>query len=64
MKVLITDEISDSGLLPLLEDPRIEVDKSWGCLSPSCMRLLVGTKQSLPAVGHWWIRPLSITPPT
>ncbi len=30
MKVLITDEISESGLLPLLEDPRIQVDKKLG----------------------------------
>ncbi|MCW8858442.1 MAG: phosphoglycerate dehydrogenase [Deltaproteobacteria bacterium] len=30
MKVLITDEISDSGLLPLLDDPRIQVDKKLG----------------------------------
>ncbi|MFO7577109.1 MAG: phosphoglycerate dehydrogenase [Pelovirga sp.] len=30
MKVLITDEISDSGLLPLTSDPRIQVDKKVG----------------------------------
>lgn len=34
MKVLITDEISDSGLLPLIEDPRIEVDKKLGLSIP------------------------------
>ncbi len=30
MKVLITDEVSDNGLLPLLEDPRVQVDKKLG----------------------------------
>ncbi len=35
MKVLITDEISDKGLLPLLEDPRIKVDKNWVSRFPS-----------------------------
>jgi D-3-phosphoglycerate dehydrogenase len=30
MKVLITDEISDNGLLPLTNDPRITVDKKVG----------------------------------
>ncbi len=30
MKVLITDEVSDNGLLPLLEDPRIQVDRKLG----------------------------------
>lgn len=30
MKVLITDEISDSGLLPLTADPRIQIDKKLG----------------------------------
>ena len=30
MKVLITDEVSDNGLLPLLDDPRIQVDKKLG----------------------------------
>lgn len=34
MKVLITDEISDSGLLPLLDDPRIQVDKKLGLSIP------------------------------
>lgn len=34
MKVLITDEISDKGLLPLLEDPRIKVDKKLGLSIP------------------------------
>ena len=34
MKVLITDEISESGLLPLAEDPRIEVDKKLGLSIP------------------------------
>ena len=34
MKVLITDEISDSGLLPLSEDPRIQVDKKLGLSIP------------------------------
>ncbi|MBN1958850.1 MAG: phosphoglycerate dehydrogenase [Desulfuromonadales bacterium] len=34
MKVLITDEISDSGLLPLLDDPRIQVDKRLGLSIP------------------------------
>lgn len=30
MKVLITDEISESGLLPILDDPRIQVDFKVG----------------------------------
>ena len=30
MKVLITDEISENGLLPILEDPRIQVDFKVG----------------------------------
>ena len=30
MKVLITDEISESGLLPILDDPRIQVDFKAG----------------------------------
>ncbi|PLY02345.1 MAG: phosphoglycerate dehydrogenase [Desulfuromonas sp.] len=34
MKVLITDEISDSGLQPLLDDPRIELDKKLGLSIP------------------------------
>lgn len=34
MKVLITDEISDNGLLPLLDDPRIQVDKKLGLSVP------------------------------
>jgi D-3-phosphoglycerate dehydrogenase len=34
MKVLITDEINDSGILPLLEDPRIQVDKILGLSVP------------------------------
>ena len=34
MKVLITDEISDNGLLPLLDDPRIQVDKKLGLSIP------------------------------
>ncbi len=34
MKVLITDEINDSGILPLLEDPRIQVDKRLGLSIP------------------------------
>ena len=34
MKVLITDEISDNGLLPLTEDPRIQIDKKLGLSVP------------------------------
>ena len=34
MKVLITDEIAESGLLPLNEDPRIQVDKKLGLSIP------------------------------
>ncbi len=34
MKVLITDEISESGLLPLAEDHRIQVDKKLGLSIP------------------------------
>lgn len=30
MKVLITDEISDKGLVPLIEDPRITIDRKLG----------------------------------
>lgn len=41
MKVLITDEISDNGLLPLLDDPRIQVDKHLG-LSPAALHQLIG----------------------
>jgi len=34
MKVLITDEISESGLQPLTEDPRIQIDKKLGLSIP------------------------------
>ncbi len=34
MKVLITDEISETGLQPIAEDPRIQVDKKVGLSVP------------------------------
>ena len=40
MKVLITDEISDSGLLPLSDDPRIQVDKKLGLSVPELHQII------------------------
>jgi D-3-phosphoglycerate dehydrogenase len=40
MKVLITDEISESGLLPLSEDPRIQVDVKLGLSVPELHRVI------------------------
>ncbi|MDX2480985.1 MAG: phosphoglycerate dehydrogenase [Desulfuromusa sp.] len=40
MKVLITDEISESGLLPLNEDPRIQVDKKLGLSIPELHKII------------------------
>ena len=40
MKVLITDEISDSGLLPLNDDPRIQVDKKLGLSVPELHQII------------------------
>ena len=42
MKVLITDEISDSGLLPLTEDPRIHIDKKLGLSIPELHEVIGG----------------------
>ncbi len=42
MKVLITDEVSDSGLLPLLEDPRIQVDKKLGMTTAELHEVIGG----------------------
>jgi len=46
MKVLITDEISESGLLPLNEDPRIQVDKKLG-LSVSELHHTIGDYEAI-----------------
>lgn len=46
MKVLITDEISESGLLPLTEDPRIQVDVKLG-LSVSELHQVIGDYQAI-----------------
>ncbi len=46
MKVLITDEISDSGLLPLNDDPRIQVDKKLG-LSVSELHQTIGDYEAI-----------------
>jgi len=40
MKVLITDEISENGLQPLIEDPRIQVDKRLGLSIPELHRTI------------------------
>ncbi|SEA82642.1 D-3-phosphoglycerate dehydrogenase [Desulfuromusa kysingii] len=42
MKVLITDEISDNGLLPLTEDPRIHIDKKLGLSIPELHKIIGG----------------------
>lgn len=41
MKVLITDEISQEGLQPLLDDPRIEIDIRLG-LAPEELHRIIG----------------------
>ncbi len=46
MKVLITDEIAESGLLPLNEDPRIQVDKKLG-LSISELHKIIGDYEAI-----------------
>ncbi|MCF6267602.1 MAG: phosphoglycerate dehydrogenase [Desulfuromusa sp.] len=46
MKVLITDEIAESGLLPLNEDPRIQVDKKLG-LSISELHKIIGNYEAI-----------------
>ncbi len=46
MKVLITDEISDNGLQPLLDDPRIQVDKKLG-LSVSELHKTIGDYEAI-----------------
>jgi len=46
MKVLITDEISDNGLLPLIDDPRIQVDKKLG-LSTSELHEIIGDYEAI-----------------
>ena len=46
MKVLITDEISDSGLLPLIEDPRIQIDKKLN-LSVSELHSVIGDYEAI-----------------
>ncbi|MEE4254175.1 MAG: phosphoglycerate dehydrogenase [Desulfuromusa sp.] len=40
MKVLITDEISDNGLQPLIEDPRIQIDKRLGLAIPELHQII------------------------
>ncbi len=42
MKVLITDEISQEGLQPLLDDPRIELDVRLGLSVPELHQLIGG----------------------
>ena len=42
MKVLITDEISNNGLLPLSEDPRIQIDKKLGLSIPELHQTIGG----------------------
>ena len=46
MKVLITDEISEAGLQPLLEDPRIQLDIKLG-LSVEELRRIIGEYDAL-----------------
>ena len=46
MKVLITDEISESGLLPILDDPRIQVDFKVG-LSVDELHQVIGGYQAI-----------------
>ncbi len=46
MKVLITDEISESGLQPLAEDPRIKVDKKLGLTVPE-LRETIGDYEAI-----------------
>lgn len=46
MKVLVTDEISESGLLPILEDPRIEVDFKVG-LPAAELQELIGEYEAI-----------------
>ncbi|PLX87911.1 MAG: phosphoglycerate dehydrogenase [Desulfuromonas sp.] len=46
MKVLITDEISESGLLPLTEDPRIQLDVKLGLSVPE-LHQTIGEYQAI-----------------
>lgn len=46
MKVLITDEIVDSGLQPLADDPRIKVDKKLG-LSTAELHEIIGEYEAV-----------------
>ncbi len=46
MKVLITDEISDNGLAPLLEDPRITIDRKLG-LSTEELHQVIGEYEAI-----------------
>lgn len=46
MKVLITDEISKSGLLPILDDPRIQVDFKVGLPVPE-LHEVIGDYQAI-----------------
>ncbi len=46
MKVLITDEISESGLLPILDDPRIQVDFNVG-LPAAELQQIIGDYQAI-----------------
>jgi D-3-phosphoglycerate dehydrogenase len=46
MKVLITDEISDKGLIPLMEDPRITIDRKPG-LSVEELYQVVGEYEAI-----------------
>jgi len=46
MKVLITDEISESGLLPILDDPRIQVDFKVG-LPVEELHQMIGDYQAI-----------------
>jgi len=46
MKVLITDEISQSGLLPILDDPRIQVDFKVG-LPVEELRQIIGEYEAI-----------------
>jgi len=42
MKILVTDEISQEGLQPLLDDPRMEIDVRLGLPTPELHQLIGG----------------------